>query len=268
MSRPQGYIEGEAPASQHRSGSNGGSKVRSERVALLVVSALLAAAVIVICRLSLDNMHTKQSFQTLREEHEAVKRNLTDDPCPKCEYGWEQDGRQCYYFSINRSTWSESRDECRQKGGDLVQIDSREEQTFLELKLREKMNFDEDKFWIGLTDSEKEGTWLWVDGSLLNERFDCYKYIFCQFRNSKSSVLLNQFSCSLTLSLTFWNGSEPDNWTERDPDGEDCVRMGEKPGAPDLNCWFDEPCKVPHRSICEKPAETGHFTLQCVGNVV
>uniref|UniRef100_A0A8P4GCM6 C-type lectin domain-containing protein n=1 Tax=Dicentrarchus labrax TaxID=13489 RepID=A0A8P4GCM6_DICLA len=234
MSRPQGYIEGEAPASQHRSGSNGGSKVRSERVALLVVSALLAAAVIVICRLSLDNMHTKQSFQTLRDELEAVKRNLTDDSCPKCEYGWEQHGRQCYYFSISSSTWSESRDECRQKGGDLVQIDSREEQTFLELKVREKMNFEWDKFWIGLTDSEKEGTWLWVDGSPLNE------------------------------SLTFWIHGEPDNWTWYNPDGEDCVRMGEKAGAPDLKCWFDLSCKYTQRRICEKPAETGHFTLQCV----
>uniref|UniRef100_A0A8C4HNB9 C-type lectin domain-containing protein n=1 Tax=Dicentrarchus labrax TaxID=13489 RepID=A0A8C4HNB9_DICLA len=186
-------------------------------------------------------MHTKQSFQTLRDELEAVKRNLTGNPvrfrnclkslycdlfnfdsCPKCEYGWEQHGRQCYYFSTNYLTWSESRDECRQKGGDLVQIDSRED---------EKMNFDDDMFWIGLTDSEKEGTWLWVDGSLLNE------------------------------SLTFWNGSEPDNWTVLDPDGEDCVRMGEKTGAPDLKCWFDFSCNASYRSICEKPAETGHFKL-------
>ncbi|XP_051270834.1 hepatic lectin-like [Dicentrarchus labrax] len=229
-----GFKSGEAPAYQQHSGSNGGSKVRSERVALLVVSALLAAAVIVICRLSLDNMHTKQSFQTLRDEHEAVKRNLTDDSCPKCEYGWEQHGRQCYYFSTNYFTWSKSRDECRQKGGDLVQIDSREEQTFLELKLREKMNNIWDKFWIGLTDSGKEGTWSWVDGSPLNE------------------------------SLTFWFPDEPDNWTGKDPDGEDCVRMGERAGAPDLKCWFDESCKESHRSICEKPAETGHFTLKCV----
>ncbi|XP_051271830.1 C-type lectin domain family 4 member E-like [Dicentrarchus labrax] len=258
MSRPQGYIEGEAPASQQHSGSNGGSKVRSERVALLVVSALLAAAVIVICRLSLDNMHTKQSFQTLRDEHEAVKRNLTErrcevksyntvqqtspqppvvkenDPRPKCEHGWEQYGRQCYYFSIDLLTWSKSRDECRQKGGDLVQIDSREEQTFLELKLREKNNFEWDVFWIGLTDSEKEGTWLWVDGSPLNE------------------------------SLTFWFLGEPDNWTGNDPDGADCVRMGKKAGAPDMKRWFDESCKYTYRSICEKPAETRHFTLHCV----
>uniref|UniRef100_A0A8C4DKR9 C-type lectin domain-containing protein n=1 Tax=Dicentrarchus labrax TaxID=13489 RepID=A0A8C4DKR9_DICLA len=136
-----------------------------------------------------------------------------DDSCPKCEYGWEQHGRQCYYFSIDPLTWSESRYECRQKGGDLVQIDSREEQTFLEPKLREKMNFNEDKFWIGLTDSEKEGTWLWVDGSPLNE------------------------------SLTFWSSTEPNNWTGYDPDGEDCVRMGKKAGAPDRKCWFDESCK-------------------------
>uniref|UniRef100_A0A8C4EH36 C-type lectin domain-containing protein n=1 Tax=Dicentrarchus labrax TaxID=13489 RepID=A0A8C4EH36_DICLA len=119
---------------------------------------------------------------------------LTDESYPKCEYGWEQHGRQCYYFSTNYFTWSNSRDECRQKGGDLVQIDSREEQVKH----------------TAAGSCKKEGTWLWVDGSPLNERFDCYKYIFCQ--------------------------------------------MGEKAGAPDLKCWFDESCKYAHRSICEKPA--------------
>uniref|UniRef100_A0A8C4NNA8 C-type lectin domain-containing protein n=1 Tax=Dicentrarchus labrax TaxID=13489 RepID=A0A8C4NNA8_DICLA len=126
-----------------------------------------------------------------------------------------QHGRQCYYFSISSLTWSESRDECRQKEGDLVQIDSREE---------EKMNSEWDMFWIGLTDSEKEGTWLWVDGSPLNE------------------------------SLTFWIHGEPDNRAWYNPDGEDCVMMGKRAGAPDLKCWFDESCKYTRRSICEKPA--------------
>uniref|UniRef100_A0A8C4H6V7 C-type lectin domain-containing protein n=1 Tax=Dicentrarchus labrax TaxID=13489 RepID=A0A8C4H6V7_DICLA len=195
-------------------------------------------------------MHTKQSFQTLRDELEAVKRNLTgnpvrfinclkrfslqvkNDPRSKCEHGWEQYGRQCYYFSIDLLTWSKSRDECRQKGGDLVQIDSREEQ--VKHTAAEKNNFEWVVFWIGLTDSEKEGTWLWVDGSSLNE------------------------------SLTFWFPGEPDNWTGRDSDGADCVRMGKKAGAPDLKCWFDQSCKYAYRSICEKPAETGHFTLHCV----
>ncbi|XP_051247070.1 C-type lectin domain family 4 member E-like [Dicentrarchus labrax] len=248
----------ELPGSQQHPVSNGGSKVTPERVVIVVLSALLAAAVIALGFTSLDNMHTKQSFQTLRDELEAVKRNLTErrcevksyntvqqtspqppvvkenDSCPKCEHGWEQHGRQCYYFSTDLLTWSKSRAECGQKGGDLVQIDSREEQTFLELKVREKMIHNEDNFWIGLTDSEKEGTWLWVDGSSLNER------------------------------LTFWSASAPDNWTGYNPDGADCVMMGDRTGAPDLKCWFDEFCKYTYRSICEKPAETGHFTLQCV----
>ncbi|XP_044027842.1 immune-related, lectin-like receptor 4 isoform X2 [Siniperca chuatsi] len=216
MSRPQVYME----ASQQQAASNGGSKVTSERVALLVLSALLAAAVIVIYRLSFENMRHKTTFQTLRDEHEAVKRNLTgilseieshkmvhpihgniSEPCLKCEEGWEQHEGKCYYFSTSTSAWEKSRDECRQQGGDLVKIDSRDEQEFLDLKLREKMNQDEDKFWIGLTDSKQENTWLWADGSPLN------------------------------TSLSFWSGNEPDNWKGDNADGEDCARMGVKAGA-------------------------------------
>ncbi|TDH03801.1 hypothetical protein EPR50_G00145820 [Perca flavescens] len=109
-----------------------------------------------------------------------MKRNLTDEPCQKCEEGWELHGGKCYYFSTDRLPWELSRHQCIAQHGDLVKIDSREEQTFLELKLREKMNDDEDKFWIGLTDSQTEGTWLWVDGSPLDTRFDCCKQ-FGQF---------------------------------------------------------------------------------------
>ncbi|KAK2830728.1 hypothetical protein Q5P01_018659 [Channa striata] len=162
-----------------------------------------------------------------------VKNNET---CLKCEEGWEHHGPTCYYFSTNRSSWNQSREECRGRGGDLVQIDSKEEQTFLEKKLREKMNEAEDKFWIGLTDSEEEDRWLWVDGSELN------------------------------TSLTFWSKNEPDNWkgkNGKNSDGEDCVRMGEKGGAVDMKCWFDQSCNEPHRRICEKAAQTGHYDCNC-----
>ncbi|XP_076610902.1 CD209 antigen-like protein C [Chaetodon auriga] len=253
MSHPEGYVEGEAPASQQSSRANGGSKVTSERVALLVLSALLAAAVFVICRLSLAIVQTHESFQTLREEHEAVIRNLTgrrceekicvQTTCPtppdgkipgtclKCQDGWEKHGGHCYYFSISKSSWNNSREECRRKGGDLVQIDSREEQAFLQLKLREKMDYSEDKFWIGLTDSLVEGNWLWVDGSPLN------------------------------TSWKFWSFGEPDDWTGDDEDGEDCAMVGEK-GSTDLNTWFDKSCKSAQKSICEKSADNGQ--IKCV----
>ncbi|XP_065325929.1 galactose-specific lectin nattectin-like, partial [Pelmatolapia mariae] len=183
-----------------------GSKVTSERVVLVVLSVLLAAALIALC--------------------------FTNDPCYKCEEGWELHGEKCYYFSISKSSWKQSRDECRAKEGDLVKIDSREEQTFLERRLRDVMTRDEDKFWIGLTDSAVEGRWVWVDGSPLDQ------------------------------SLKFWSGNEPDNWKGRNgehPDGEDCARMGAKGGADDLKCWFDAFCSKPQRSICEKSEVKGQF---------
>uniref|UniRef100_A0A669DVC7 C-type lectin domain-containing protein n=1 Tax=Oreochromis niloticus TaxID=8128 RepID=A0A669DVC7_ORENI len=150
-----------------------------------------------------------------------------DDPCYKCEEGWEQHGGKCYYFSIRKSSWEQSRDECRAKGGDLVKIESREEDVMTEA---------EDKFWIGLTDSAVEGRWVWVDGSPLNE------------------------------SLKFWWGNDPDNWKGHNgeyPDGEDCARMGEKGGADDLKCWFDAFCSKPHRSICEKAGVKGQIKNVC-----
>ncbi|XP_051811582.1 C-type lectin domain family 4 member E-like isoform X9 [Acanthochromis polyacanthus] len=201
-----------------------------------------------------DNKRTKEELKSLKMELETLNKSLSEtkpsstvqptcppppavgsyEPCPKCEAGWEHHGGKCYNFTTNKSSWEESRCFCQSQGGDLVKIDSRDEQSFLERRLRDVMEKAEDKFWIGLTDSKEEGRWLWVDGSLLVER------------------------------LKFWSSGEPDNWKEEDPDGEDCARMGEKVGAHDLKCWFDHSCKNPHRSICEKPEKTGQRSYVCV----
>ncbi|XP_074543362.1 CD209 antigen-like protein C [Halichoeres trimaculatus] len=229
MPRPQSNREGQMSTIQQSSGSSRGSKVTGERVALLVVSALLAAAVIVVCRLAHANIMTENSFQRLKYKLQALKINFTG-PFPetylKCEEGWVLEERNCYYFSTTKSSWSVSRDGCRLKGGDLVKIEHMQEQVFLSLQLSNRMTDPEDMFWIGLTDSDVEGRWLWVDGSL--------------------------------LSTWFWDVRQPDNRLDGDPDGQDCVRMG---GEGSFKFWFDRSCKSPQKSICEKPAEQAPLKL-------
>uniref|UniRef100_A0A8C6S658 C-type lectin domain-containing protein n=1 Tax=Neogobius melanostomus TaxID=47308 RepID=A0A8C6S658_9GOBI len=156
--------------------------------------------------------------------------SFTVQPCVvRCDAGWRLNGTKCYHFSSNRLNWTESRDMCQRLRGDLVKIESREEQEFLDGKLQTEMIDNGDKFWIGLTDSEAEGQWVWTDGSPLNS------------------------------SLAFWadndDNKEPDNWTVEDPEGEDCVRMGQKPFIEGLKWWYDRSCQIEQRSICEKTAK-------------
>uniref|UniRef100_A0A3Q3CZ65 C-type lectin domain-containing protein n=1 Tax=Haplochromis burtoni TaxID=8153 RepID=A0A3Q3CZ65_HAPBU len=83
---------------------------------------------------------------------------LKDKQSYKCEDGWKKHGRKCYYVSVSKTSWNESRDECRAKKGYLVKIDSTKEQKFLESKLKEIMN--DDMFWIGLIYSAEDNTWV------------------------------------------------------------------------------------------------------------
>ncbi|XP_030597015.1 hepatic lectin-like [Archocentrus centrarchus] len=188
------------------------SKVTWERVGLLVLGALLAAAVAALGVTVSENLRNKEELKKQEE--------LRNEPCDRCEAGWEHHGGKCYHFSISKSSWNQSRAECRAKGGDLVNIDSREEQRFLDGRVRNLMNEAEDKFWIGLTDSAAEGRWMWVDNTPLTE--------------------------------SFWLSGEPNNWRGKNPEGENCVRMTEKTSNPDLKSWNDVSCSDPHRSICEK----------------
>uniref|UniRef100_A0A3Q2DT74 C-type lectin domain-containing protein n=1 Tax=Cyprinodon variegatus TaxID=28743 RepID=A0A3Q2DT74_CYPVA len=132
--------------------------------------------------------------------------------CLTCEDDWDLHGGNCYHFSNNKSTWTESRRSCQDQGGDLVKIDSREKQVL-------NTSNDGDTFWIGLTDSEKEGSWVWGDGSPLDRWSDC--------------------------SQNIWGGGTTPE--------VDCVRMKKIEKS---FMWFDTFCNERVRSICEKTAET------------
>ncbi|XP_040913949.1 CD209 antigen-like protein E [Toxotes jaculatrix] len=167
-------------------------------------------------------------FSSLSEERDLLNTNLTEvteelnriqrlfRQKGTCPAGWRKFCGACYLVSTNSDSWGKARQDCRDRGADLVVIDSAAEQTFLS-------NLVEDQIasWIGLTDVDEEKTWKWIDGT--------------------------------PLTLSYWAETQPDNgggdpkWGE-----EDCAHL--RAGKKTENNWNDLSCNASLQWICEKVA--------------
>ncbi|KAL1281250.1 hypothetical protein QQF64_000053 [Cirrhinus molitorella] len=76
-------------------------------------------------------------------------------------YLWGPDG---LFMSNEEKSWADSRQYCKDRGADLVIINSEEKQ-------RHISSFIKDKVWIGLSDTQNKGNMKWVDNSPLNQGF-------------------------------------------------------------------------------------------------
>ncbi|KAF5889950.1 C-type lectin domain family 4 member E-like isoform X1, partial [Clarias magur] len=81
--------------------------------------------------------------------------------CDLYKRKWFRFNSSLYFMTNENKIWTESRQDCRDKGADLVIINSKEEQDFIGKQL------DSSRVWIGLSDRDKEGEWKWVDGTPL-----------------------------------------------------------------------------------------------------
>ncbi|KAK9977884.1 hypothetical protein ABG768_019668 [Culter alburnus] len=149
---------------------------------------------------------------------------------------WVQNKGRFYVFSTDTMDWNSSRERCQVLGGDLVIINSMEEQKLLANQIRSIGA--ETLYWIGLTDSRTEGVWLWVDETKNHLRqYDTFLCIFTVY-------------LFIYLFVSFW-ALPPDDYKSADnPLGEDCVILNGRMSEPK---WGDVFCSRKERSICEIP---------------
>ena len=74
-------------------------------------------------------------------------------------------GDSCYSFYGEGKKWTENRQECKDKGGDLVSIETEGEWTFLKDKIQGLCSLPKDEWHIGL--KKEASTWKWVNGAPL-----------------------------------------------------------------------------------------------------
>ncbi|XP_026215268.1 C-type lectin domain family 4 member M-like [Anabas testudineus] len=108
-----------------------------------------------------DQLQTSYSILTKDRDQlqKILEKRIDEQNNPQVLYSevWRHFNGNFYYFSSLMKSWQESRNDCQQRGADLVIINSAKEQDFIR-SWRKHM-------WIGLNDREVEGTWRWVDGT-------------------------------------------------------------------------------------------------------
>ncbi|XP_034144398.1 CD209 antigen-like protein E isoform X2 [Esox lucius] len=183
---------------------------RSRKRSIFAAVCLGLVCVLLLTRIIVLSVYFNRTIKE-KEELQILNKNLTKERDHLQEklsvFGWRYFGSSFYFLSAEQKTWDESRQDCQMREADLVIINSEEEQRFV---VGLQMGA-----WIGLTDKDKEGTWKWVDGTV--------------------------------LTTGFWNPSQPDDFQGQ----EDCAEIYIQGNNP-LQTWKDQQCERKLNWICEK----------------
>ncbi|XP_045160082.2 perlucin-like isoform X1 [Mercenaria mercenaria] len=143
----------------------------------------------------------------LLEARNSIGGQTANSICPDT---WIRFRGSCYLFPRGDVNFSAAEYFCVQHGSHIVHVESESENNFLKNHMRD---LKESSYWIGLTDTDVEGTWVWSGTG---------KYAL----------------------FTDWSSHSPNNY-----DGnQHCVFME---FAHDFE-WNDMTCNAKYRAVCEK----------------
>ncbi|KAJ8338214.1 hypothetical protein SKAU_G00371800 [Synaphobranchus kaupii] len=92
----------------------------------------------------------------------SISRDRRRQLCPE---RWLWAWGSCYYFSVGLEDdrkWDESMEFCEKHNASLAVIEDHREMEFIQVEMRmyQQMEF----LWVGLTDRQEEGHWVWQNG--------------------------------------------------------------------------------------------------------
>ncbi|XP_063333336.1 CD209 antigen-like protein C [Pelmatolapia mariae] len=148
-----------------------------------------------------DRDQLQERLANMTANRDDLQKQLQD-----YQQNWVASNGSLYQISSEQKSWEESRQNCLQKSANLIIINSQEEQNFVN-QLKKHL-------WIGLTDSQTEGTWKWVDGT--------------------------------QVTKSYWNQGN------KEPNGDTKENCGEIDVYNSNDSWNDAPCSIAKFWICEK----------------
>ena len=172
-------------------------------------------------RMETENQELKQAIRKVQKDNEDMKKELTKSGATAllkpCDEGWESFQHHCYLFVNQYKTWDEAFAFCESKNSYLVELTTDAEFGFASELLGGHRRRGWGWCWIGATDRETEGTFV--------------------YQHSK-----------LQVPEKYWSEGEPDNEYE-----EQCVIISHFPRRNGVyKLLYDLSCRLTLRFVCEK----------------
>nr|XP_046237089.1 ladderlectin-like [Scatophagus argus] len=87
-----------------------------------------------------------------------------------CPSRWFRSGGRCFYYVSSYLTWVQAEKNCQSMGANLASVHSFKEHRRIRLLIARRTGGYRPT-WLGASDCQKEGFWLWSDGTRFDFRY-------------------------------------------------------------------------------------------------
>ncbi|XP_059211320.1 ladderlectin-like [Centropristis striata] len=132
----------------------------------LTVTALLCAVMALTTAATLSEVKDVQEALEKPGEHQVVERSTC------CPDGWRMINGRCFLYVKQLMNWAQAERNCQSMGANLASVHQALEQDEIQRMVTDITNGHPDT-WIGGSDAEMEGVWLWSDGTPFRFSYWC-----------------------------------------------------------------------------------------------